>query len=352
MRRLKILAPISQPDEVAMVLDAGATEIYGGVLPRAWTQRFSHAVWMSRRGPSANLDDFAALSQTVQTARDRGAGFHLALNASHWTLQQIDMVADLAEQSVKRLGVEAVIAADICLMTELGKRGVPFVASTVAVAHNADAFAMFADLGAVRGVLPRHMKLAEIERIATALPNLELEAFVLFDNCAYEEGLCRTQHDVGDTGAFCQTPWQYGPHRVDGAAMATAERADWDKALDGFREWLRWADACGHPLTDDKMPNGACGLCAIHDLRDAGVGVVKLAGREAGSYRKLRGVQLVARVVERLAAGASAADAATFATEIRDTPDLCASGAMCYYPEVVQLGAKGRWSRPAKRKQA
>ena len=337
MRRMKVLAPISRPDEVGMLLDAGASEVYGGVIPAAWTKKFSHAVWMSRRGPAANLDDFAGLDEAVRAARDRGAGFHLALNASHWTPEQISMVAELAEQAVKRLGVEAVIAADVTLMTELGRRGVPFVASTVAVAHNADAFRLFADLGAVRGVLPRHLKLAEIERIASDLPHLELEAFAMFDNCAYEEGLCRTQHDVGDTGAFCQTPWQYGAHRVDGASMSTGERANWDRALDGFREWLRWADACGHPLTDDKLPNGACGLCAIHDLREAGVTVMKLAGREAGSYRKLRGVQLVARVIERLRDGSSPEDAASFAREIRDTPELCTSGAMCYYPEVVKL---------------
>lgn len=331
---LKVLAPVAHPSEVEMVLGAGATEIYGGVMPRAWRERYSHAVWLSRRSPSANLPDLSSLAETVREAAQRGAGFHLALNVPQLTPDQLGPVAELASRAVRHLGVEAVIAADIALMMELGRRGVPFVASTVAVAHNEEAFKLFQDLGAIRAVLPRHLHVKEIAKIAKGVPSLPLEAFVLFDNCAYEEGLCRTQHDVGETGAFCQTPWRYAPSHADGSALTDAERAEWEEALAHQAEWLRWADACGHPLTDDKLPNGACGLCAIPQLADAGVTVLKLAGREASPYRKLRGVQLVARVVERTRAGATHEEIARLSQDLRATPSLCASGAMCYYPSA------------------
>lgn len=317
-----------------MLIGSGATELYAGITPRAWTQRYSHAVWLSRRPPGAALRDLAALSEAVVAARDRGARLHLALNAPHFLAEHLPMLADLASHAVQRLGVEAVIVADVSLMLELGRRGVPFVASTVAVAHNAEAFRLFQDLGAVRAVLPRHLKIGEIQEIASALGSgIDLEAFVLFDNCAYEEGLCRTQHDVGDTDAFCQTPWQRRVRRCDDAQLGDREREGWESAFGDFSEWLRWSDACGHPLTDEKLPNGACGLCSLHDLAAAGVTVFKLAGRQASSYRKLRGVQLVARVLEEIEQGGSPESCARRAQELRAAPELCRSGAMCYYPE-------------------
>ena len=50
--RVKVLAPVAAAAEVSMLIDSGATEVYAGVTPRAWVQRYSHAVWLSRRSPS------------------------------------------------------------------------------------------------------------------------------------------------------------------------------------------------------------------------------------------------------------------------------------------------------------
>lgn len=331
---LKLLAPVVHPDEVPMLAGAGATALYGGVLPRAWTHKYSRASWLSRRGPSANLPDLATLEATVRRAREAGLGFNLTLNASRYAGSQLLEVAELAEHVVTRLGVSAVIAADVGLMTELGRRGVPFVASTVAVAHNAEALRLFFDLGAVRAVLPRHLSLPEIEAVARATAPMELEAFVLFDNCAFEEGLCRTKHEVGATGAFCQTPWSHTPRRLGADALTEAEAARWAANLAAYREWLQRTDACGQPLSEDGLPSGACGLCALHRLSEAGVHTVKLAGRQSSAYRRLRGVQLVARVLRAVEAGASAKECAALSRELKRSPELCDSVSMCYYPDA------------------
>lgn len=329
---LRVLAPVVHPDEVPMLAGAGAAELYGGVQPRAWAQRYSRAAWLSRRGPGASLPDLSALELTAKRARAAGLGFNLALNASHYAAGQLAEVANLAEHVVSRLGVSAVIVADVGLMTELGRRSVPFVASTVAVAHNAEALRLFRDLGAVRAVLPRHLHLFEIEAMVRASEPMELEAFVLFDNCAFEEGLCRTKHEVAETGAFCQTPWRYELRRLDPKAESDGEAARWTETIDAYREWLRWTDACGSAFSAEKLPNGACGLCAIHGLREAGIRTVKLAGRQGSAYRRLRGVQMVARIAAAIEAGASASESATLSRALRNTPELCDSVSMCYYP--------------------
>ncbi|MBI2895062.1 MAG: U32 family peptidase [Deltaproteobacteria bacterium] len=319
-----LLAPVSDPSDVAALIDAGATRLYCGVAPRAWSQRYTRAVWLSRRGPSANLPDLESLARVTDLARRRGAGVHLALNAPSLTGEQVEMVAGLARRAVGELGVEAVIAADTSLMLALGELAVPFVASTVAVAHNSEALRFFRDLGAVAAVLPRHLRFDEIARISGEVPDLELESLVLFDGCPWEEGLCRTVHEVGPTSAFCRTGWTALVEPVPGRAPDADALTG---AFRAWREWTYWADACGSPVTDRGVPNGACGLCALYPLARSGVRVFKLGGRQSPIERRVRGTQMVRRVLDASDQGPDLARA------IRATPDLCDSGAMCYYPQ-------------------
>lgn len=330
-----LLAPVSDPSDVARLIDAGATRLYCGVAPRAWSQKYTRAVWLSRRGPSANLPDLESLARTTDLARRRGVGVHLALNAPSLTDEQIEMVAGLASRATGELGVEAVIAADTSLMLALGDLAVPFVASTVAVAHNVEALRLFRDLGAVAAVLPRHLRLDEIARISTGIPDLDLESLVLFDGCPWEEGLCRTVHEVGPTSAFCRTEWDAEVEPVRGRAPDSTALVE---AFRAWRDWTYWADACGSPVTDRGIPNGACGLCALGRLAKSGVRVFKLGGRQSPIERRVRGVQLVRRVLD------AGEDGPDLARTIRATPDLCASGAMCYFPDA---GAQNAISEPA-----
>lgn len=326
-----VLAPVREASEVAPLVAAGATRLYCGVSPRAWTQRYTRAVWLSRRAPDAAVADLASLARLVEAAGRCGVPVDVALNAPCLTGDQIELVVDLARGAIRSLGVAAAIVADPSLMLALGEQGLPFVASTVFVAHNPSALELARELGAVRAVLPRHLRVDEIAALVREVPALPLEVLSLFDGCAFEEGGCRTLHGMPGTAAFCQIAWTRRLEPTDGGtAVEEPEAARFRETEQDYRAWLSWSDACDTPVDDGGAPNGTCALCALDELRRAGVSAFKVAGRQAPLLRRIRGVQMIRAVLDVAdAQGASAA--AQHAKSLRPSSAGCASGAMCAF---------------------
>jgi collagenase-like PrtC family protease len=292
----EILAPVRAADEVDALVDAGASRLYCGVAPRAWTERYSRAVWLSRRSPGAAVDDLAALGHVVDRAARRGVAVELALNAPSFTAEQIDRALELARGAIGSLGVSAAIVAEPSLMLALGEEGLPFVASTVAVGDNAEALGLFRALGAQSAVLPRHLRADEIAELAGQLAGFPLEVIALYDGCAFEEGNCHTLHGLPGATAFCQIPWQLEVQALD-RALSPADADLWRQATDEYRAWLAWSDACSAPVDSGGAPNGTCALCALPALAAAGVAAFKIAGRQAPLLRRLRGIEMTRRVL-------------------------------------------------------
>ena len=169
---------------------------------------------------------------------------------------------------------------------------------------------------------------------------MAFEAFVLNDQCPFEEGHCFTQHGLGGLPVFCHDPASRSPlDAARGEPLSGRALADWQEHERDHGEWL---DACaGHQgaTSAQGVPRGACGLCALPALRAAGVRAVKVVGREASSHRKLRGVQIVRRVLDRLEERTTdgEVDEAEFmaaARGLRGAPESCEQGFDCYYREV------------------
>jgi collagenase-like PrtC family protease len=332
-----IASPLSDVAEVDLLADNGATEFYCGVSPPAFAARYGVA-WLNRRARGrANLPSIEHAAELIARAHARGRPVRVALNAPFYTGEQLGEVVALAE-TLLAAGADGLIVSDVGLILALRARGVAkgLTLSSVAAARNSGACAFFADLGVERIVLPRHVLVAEAVAVRAAVPGVALEVFVLNDGCVYEEGHCATTHALG---TFCMTRWRYGLRRRDGAPPTDAERAAFERAAEAYREWIWHVDNCGSTYSDQGLPNGPCGLCAVWDLCDAGVACLKIVGRDSPTVRKVRSVRLVYTVVEAVRAGASRAEVAALATGLRATPQLCSSGYMCYYREGCQSGA-------------
>lgn len=334
---MKINAPISRLDEIPALLQAGAHELYCGVVPPDWVARFNTGA-VNRRY-FGNLPSHAALEQAVQAAHAGGGALFLVLNAQHYGEDSHAALLDIAAR-FHACGGDAAIVADLPLIAAL-RDELPQLAihvSSVANCRNTSAIGLLRDFGVRRVILPRDVTLAEIERMARAAPDVEIEVFVLNDGCVFEEGLCHTVHLPPRLG---------GPICVDSFAMEYRDAAGQPLSARlarrhaqndaDYKRWLWYRFGCGFSTTETGYPFGPCGLCAMHRLRDAGVRSVKVAGREGASERKVKSVELVRRVLDGLAHGAEAA--AALAVGLRGVPGHCASGYMCYYPEVRWTGA-------------
>ncbi len=331
---MKITSPISHIDEIELLVAAGAKELYCGVLPSNWVTQFNTGA-VNRRY-FGNLPSLAELEKAVNVTHGLGAHLFLVLNAQHYGAAQLDALVALGD-SFQKMGGDAVIVADLPLISALREQ-VPELAihvSSVASCRNSAAVGFYRDLGVRRVILPRDVTLDEVEVIAKAVPDVEIEVFILNDGCVFEEGVCHSIHLPKKLGGpICIDSYQFEYVGAAGRALpAPAERRLQENDED-YKRWLWYRFGCGFSTTEEGYPYGPCGLCAIHRLRQAGVASIKIAGREGPTERKIKSVEMVCQVLDAARRGADATSVAATAVGIRKTLKHCQSGYMCYYPEV------------------
>ena len=333
---MRITAPISRAEEIGPMLAAGADELYFGVVPLGWAERFG--VSTVNRRTFGNLEDGDGLRRAVGAIRDGGGEASLALNGQQYTAERLELLLGLAERFAAA-GGNAVIVGDMVLLDALARAGLDLRLhiSSIAACRNGETALFYRDFGAARVVFPRHMTLAEMADVAAAAPELEFEAFVLNDGCLFDEGVCHTIHlpmQLG--GPICMDSYELDYRRQDGHAPSAREQATLDANDEAYKRWAWHKFSCGFTTTGDGQPFGPCGLCAIPFLAAHGIGTIKIAGRETPTERKLKSLELVRATLDRLEGGADSAAVTGFARSLRAGPDRCAEGYMCYYPEVLR----------------
>ena len=332
---MRIATPVSSVDEVEMLLFNGASELYCGVNTRQWAASLGARCWMNRRDPSsANLHSQAKLKAVVQQAHAGDVPVHVTLNAPVYPDDSLDYVLALAEKLAVDISVDSLIVSDVNLLIRLYRKDLPvrLHLSSLGSCFNSHSVDFYRQLGISRIILPRQLKLSEIRRLVTqSAADMEFEVFALNDGCVYEEGFCQTTHTLGP---FCMTAWQPVPFRRE---CDVAGRVDLTGAVNNLRRYGWYQNNCGSSYQADGLPNGPCSLCWFSHFRDWGVRAVKIVGREASFYRKMRSLQMVKAVMNEVEKGADAEEIRLLARSIRSTPEHCRQGYMCYFRDEAFL---------------
>ena len=327
---MKIVAPVSSPREVEMLLHFGADELYCGVATPEWEEHFGGHWWMNRRSPKgANLVSWEEMREVVEIARPAKTPVYVTLNAPFYTESGMRYLLKLAERLSSELAVDGLIVSDVNFLTLLADAELPLRMhlSSLGACTNSWAVWFCASLGIDRIILPRQLRGSEIQGIVTKnRSRMEFEVFAVNDGCYFEEGFCQTTHVLG--GPFCLTEWEVEV-QGKGGRRVTPEAVE---GLRGdLREYLWYQNNCGSSFQHRGLPNGPCSLCWFGHFRDWGLTSVKVIGREASFVRKMASLQLVRAVVDKANEGASCEEVASFARDLRDTPDHCGKGYMCYF---------------------
>lgn len=336
---MKIVAPISRIPDIEAVARAGANELYCGILPRQWLERFGAA--SANRRPTGNLASCEALSCAITTAHEHGCTLALTLNAQQYSADQTGAALDLAGTFLE-LGGDALIISDLGLIQAVSE-SLPWArihVSSVAACRNADAVKFYREFGVARVILPRDVMLEEAVEIAADVPDVEIEVFVLNDGCVFEEGACNTIHLPSRLGGpICLDKYRYAYRRRDGRRLSERLQQRSAETDQEYEKWLWYRFSCGFSSTPEGLPFGPCGLCAVPRLRLGDVTAVKIAGRDAPTARKVASVTMVRRIVDAAAAGVPEQAVMDLARNLRPSPEQCATGYMCYYPEVLEAPA-------------
>jgi putative protease len=326
---MRIVAPISSVEELPMLLHCGADELYCGVDIPEWRERFGTQWWMNRRHPlRGSIGSLEDLQTITTTARDHGVMVHVALNTPFYTPSAIDTLLALSERLVNVHQVDGLIVSDVELLSRLVREGHPvrIHLSSLGRCFNSCAVEFYRSLGVQRIILPRQLRLSEIEHLVKAHgAGMEFEVFALNDGCYYEEGFCLTSHPLGP---FCLTPWKVTVLGSENNGPSDDELA---ARVEDLREYLWYQNNCGSSHAASGLPNGPCSLCWFGHFREWGVTAVKIVGREGSFLRKMGSLQLVKAVMETVRNGAAPEDVAGTALSLRATPEYCRKGYMCTF---------------------
>ena len=328
---MKIIAPLRDINEAEMLLHFGADSIYCGVTTPEWEAHFGRHWWMNRRDPSsANVLSFDAIKDITYMCHEKNAHVFVTLNAPFYPRESIAYLLKLVEKLAEEAGVDGLIISDINLLLHVSKENFPVRVhlSSLAGCMNSYAVDYYRSLGVKRIILPRQLTLSEIKSLVqNAGREMEFEVFAVNDGCYFEEGYCQTTHSLGP---FCLAEWGID-HLHSAGHPITPEELDLN--IRDNQEYLWYQNNCGSSFTANGLPNGPCSLCWFGKFRDWGVKAVKIVGREASFQRKMSSLQLVKAVMDEVREGRSPEEIAAIAKRIRNTPEFCQKGYMCYFRE-------------------
>jgi len=326
---MKIVAPVSSIQDAEMLLHFGADELYCGVATPEWEEHFGGKWWMNRRAPSgANLPSWEDVREVAETAHAQNTPVYVTLNAPYYPAETIGYLLKLVEKLVGELHIDGVIVSDLGFLFALKQEELPLRIhlSSLGGCFNYRSACFFMSLGVDRIILPRQLRLSEIEQIVKETgPGIEFEVFAVNDGCYFEESFCQTTHAFGP---FCLTEWHVESRNI---SYGQSSGEEIEKRFGELKEYLWYQNNCGSSFQQDGLPNGPCSLCRFGHFRDWGIAAIKIIGREASFHRKMGSIQLVKAVMNEVRNGCPRNDIASAARALRKTPEYCDKGYMCYY---------------------
>ncbi|MEM3641569.1 MAG: peptidase U32 family protein [Candidatus Bathyarchaeia archaeon] len=327
---IKILAPVDKVEEVNQLIEAGADELYCGIISRDWIRKYTIAALNRRPSPVCNFKSFEELRKCAEIAHSHGVPVELTINEHYYTEDQYPFLLDFTQKAIDA-GVDSLIISDLAFLLTLHdmNTGIKIHVSTGGTAFNSETVKFYQDLGVSRVQLPRHLTIEEIREIHRETPNVEKGVFILNSKCANIDGFCTFLHFPSSDPAYnnaCMLPYEI---------YVESSEDDERQIIAGIRQkvWQRFH-------IDDRP----CGACALYDFSEMGLTYVKIVGRGYPTAKKVTDIKFIRTLLDFLRENPSKVEFASVARNLyTHTYERPCRVAMCYYPEVM-INGKGNIS--------
>ena len=271
---MKITAGLGSIDEYVRYVEAGADEFFCGYVPYEWNKKYGTVLPLNRRevlGINVQIGAESELRILAALVRKYGKPVHLTFNSLYYTPEQYPEIADVLHRCTE-LGFSSFIIADPALLIYRKNNGIrcEIHLSGETAEVNSRMIDVFDRLDVSRLIFHRKNSFADMESVIRherekgSRGVCEFEAFALNELCQFSGAFCNSLH-CDEMGYLCRVPYRLEPEerRERAEDRSTSEQLPW--AEDGY--------LCGAT---------GCGLCALYQLREAGITHLKLVGR--GNY--------------------------------------------------------------------
>ena len=282
---MKIVAGLGSIDEYIKFAEAGADEFFCGYVPYSWSPKYGTVLPLNRREVlcyNVQLGAFSELEILSGMMKKYEKPVHLTFNSLYYIPEQYPEIAGIISQCIK-IGFHSYIIADPALMVYLRENGIncEIHLSGECGEINSQMVASLAKMRLKRVIFHRKNTFEDMKAVVAkcgkkdgteGIP--EFEAFVLNEMCQFTGAFCNSLH-CDEMGYLCRVSYWLGTVRngeaVPEKIVALQEQA-WDQEPD-----LKAYDESGYLCGET-----GCGLCALYQLKQAGITHLKLVGR--GNY--------------------------------------------------------------------
>ncbi|MCL1822466.1 MAG: U32 family peptidase [Prolixibacteraceae bacterium] len=318
-----IVAPVCSAEEVKPLIQAGANEVYFGIMPKSWIGKYGCSDFISRRQSEyAHICDYAELSEIAGIVNDCGCTSTLALNA-RYSESQMPAIFEILEQWENRGGHSVMVSdLEILLWLEGRKSRLTRQLSVMAGVFNRHSVDFFKQMKVSRMVLPRELSMEEIGRFMECSDeSIEYEIITMFQKCEFIDSFCGFYHSV-DYRAFVD-------ENYTGLKENLPLIFSCDPEYEGHgcqMEFVCKNRKINH-LENHDFKTPFCAACSLETLRNAGVNNFKIAGRGYPPELILRATRFIKQTLDNLPL-APAAIRSTYQSTFGS--NCCTTN--CYYP--------------------
>lgn len=275
--KIKLMAPAESMETVKNVIEAGADEIYLGLMTPAFVN-----LNFSGRGQNCNVKTEQELKAIVDYAHEHNVRVFYTINTPFMNDSMEDAFIEHVKKGVDA-GVDALIVGEIGALEVVAgmDTGKEIHASVLLNNFNVGQIKLLKELGAMKAVLPFKVTIDEIKEMGE---HIETEVFGQF-GCSNTNGTCHLIHNAGESINF---------------------------GLPCRANYLVSHDNRIHPILDAGTD---CSLCSIPALTDAGVGALKVVGRCMNPLMIKNIIEVYRGAIDMAENGASGNDIKAYAIE-------------------------------------
>ena len=268
MRNMKITAGLGSLEQYDAYTEAGADELFCGVVPFSWLEKYGVMLPLNRREvllyPTqiASMEDMRVLARLSE--RDR-VPVAVTVNSLCYSPEALaDAVRLMCE--LRDMGLNRFIISDPALLMKLPAGCTAHISGEWGEMSRAG-MKWFRGEPVSRVIFHRKVTVSEMAACRSVLPEIEYEAFLMNERCFYTGAYCNSLH-CDELPHICRIPWTLG----------------------GVEE----------PCEDREPPHGGsdgCGLCALEELACAGITHLKIVGRGNTAENMVKSIKTVKKAL-------------------------------------------------------
>lgn len=342
---MKIVAGLGCIDDYISLVEAGADEVFCGYVPYEWNKKYGNLFPLNRREvlyyniQINSFEDMKILSKMVEVYK---VPVNITFNYLYYLEEQYEIIEGIIKDLIS-IGFNDFIVADLSLLLYLQEKNIKssIHLSGECAELNCLSIEFFNKFHISRYIFHRKNTIEDIEACINnnKVKDLQYEAFILNEKCHYTGAFCSSLH-CDEMIHLCKMPYEIAKISEQSNNFKEVN----NKIEKYYKEFDENEEACEENQYDIKngcdaegeeekgtsyiLGETGCGLCALKELKMAGVTHLKVVGRGNSVDNMKRDVENLRKAIDMLE---HIKDSNTYEMRVKDKLFEGKCSGQCYY---------------------